>query len=55
VSAFGEALKLYQAAVDSGADSGGGIALGGGFSSSVRVLNIAPTPIMNFALAALFV
>jgi hypothetical protein len=35
VSAFGEALKLYQAAVDSGADSAG-IALGGGFSSSVR-------------------
>lgn len=37
VSAFGEALKEYQAAVDSGADAGGGIALGGGFSSSVRV------------------
>ena len=54
VTAFGEALKLYQAAVDSGADSGGGIALGGGFSSSVRVLTIAITPPIRFTLAVLF-
>lgn len=41
LNAFGDALTLYQAAVNSGADFAGGIPLGGGFSSSVCVPDTA--------------